>query len=81
MPLNAFRCVAIDALTGGKGWSTFKDRQVKVTQRFKVGLGQMVAASIVTCQVWKCSKSLGTVYLLPGLDEYLMLHEMSSKVC
>ena len=47
MALNAPKYAAIEALKGDMGWSTFRERQVKATLRFKARLEQMDDARLV----------------------------------
>ena len=41
MSLNAPRYAAVEALRGDMGWSTFRERHIKATLRYKVRLERM----------------------------------------
>ena len=62
MALNAPRYVAVEALRGDMGWSSFRERYVKATLRYKARLEQMNDVRIVRkVFVWnvrssKCGK-------------------------
>ena len=41
MTLNAPRYAAVEALRGDMGWSTFRERHIKATLRYKIRLERM----------------------------------------